>query len=103
MRFNEISYNSCSQNTDDGEITEDKPVGALPAASVPLMTEFIFSHSTENPSLEAPNSSETESPLLKCASCNVCVHACKCCLNIRDLVLFDKDTADVNLVKRNLV
>ena len=64
------------RNTADREDMYSTPVSSLPAASTPLMTETIFSHSTENPSVDVPNKS-SESPLLKCASCNVCVHACK--------------------------
>ena len=65
------------KNSGDGDGADDVPKVAIPTASVPLMTELIFSHSTENPNLDAPDKNEMESPLLKCASCSVCVHACK--------------------------
>ncbi len=49
----------------------------LPAASAPLMTELIFGYSGEALQPPPPPGEAGESPLLRCASCGVCVHACE--------------------------
>lgn len=65
------------KSCEDEKEVDFTPVTALPESSTPLMTEAMFNYTAETPQQDTKPSTVAASPLVKCSSCNVCVHACE--------------------------